>query len=116
MVTIFLDTIMDLYLFQHVSQYNRFREGCFPHTLDLIFTNEDNMVNDLQYLPGLGSSDHLCLRFTLSCYTSDRSDSSSYHYNLRHADFVAMNEQLTSIDRTNCSMSSLSIDDSWEYF
>ena len=111
----FLDTTMDLYLFQHVTEPTRFREGCSPHTLDLIFTNEDDMVSDLQYLPGLGSSDHVCLQFTLSCYTPDKSDSSNYRYNLRHADYVTMNDMLARIDWTN-SISTLSVDESWEFF
>jgi len=86
----FLDTVMDLYLFQHVTQHIKFREGCLPNTLDLIFTNEDNMVKDLQYLPDLGNSDHLCLPFTFSCYTPDKSDPPSYCYNLRDFNMLTM--------------------------
>jgi len=110
----FLDTVMDLYLFQHVTQHTRFREGFSPHTLDLIFTNEDNMIRDLQYLPSLGNSDHVCLQFTLSCYT-ERSDIPTYRYNLRLADYVTMNNLLNEIDWTNF-LASLSVDESWEYF
>ena len=31
------------------------------------------MVKNLQYLPGLGRSDHVVLSFTLTCYTDWRS-------------------------------------------
>ena len=47
----FLDTTMDLYLFQHVTEPTRFREGCSPHTLDLIFTNEDDMASVCSIFP-----------------------------------------------------------------
>ena len=36
--------------------------------LDLILTNEEGMVRNLDHLPGLGSSDHVVLKFTLVCY------------------------------------------------
>ena len=36
--------------------------------LDLIITNEEGMVQNLSYHPGLGDSDHCCLKFDLTCY------------------------------------------------
>ena len=52
----FVETIQDMFLYQHVYKPTRYRPNATPHILDLILTNEENMVNDLQYLPGLGSS------------------------------------------------------------
>ena len=46
-----------------------FRDGQEPSTLDLVFTNEENMVNNISYSPGLGSSDHLIITFQFICYT-----------------------------------------------
>ena len=40
-----------------------------PYVLDLVLTNEDGMVYNLEYLPGLARSDHIVLRFDLVCYT-----------------------------------------------
>ena len=37
--------------------------------LDLIFTNEESMVANMHYLPGIGMSDHLCISFDLRCYS-----------------------------------------------
>ena len=34
-------------------------------SLYLVFTNEEHIVSDMNYLPGLGSSDHLQMNFVL---------------------------------------------------
>ena len=69
----FLDAVHSCLLFQHVTQPTRFREGERPSVLDLVFTNEEGMVMGLQYLPGLGKSDHVTLWFQLACYTHQTS-------------------------------------------
>ena len=66
----FLDSVQDIYLYQHILEPTRYRVNTTPHTLDLIFTNEEGMVSDIQYLPGIGHSDHVCIKFNLVCYRS----------------------------------------------
>ena len=66
--TQFLECVRDTCFFQHVKQPTRIHEGNEPTLLDLIFSNEDEMVNNLNYLPGLGRSDHLVLAFKFNCY------------------------------------------------
>ena len=58
----FLDTIHDHCLFQHITEPTHYRPNTVANTLDLVFTNEDGMINSVEYLPGIGSSDHVCLR------------------------------------------------------
>ena len=41
---LFLQTIQDLYLYQHVYEPTRYRNGSIPHVLDLILTNENDFV------------------------------------------------------------------------
>ena len=55
----FLDTIDDLFLFQHINEPTRYREEETPSLLDLVFTNEQDMISNLVYLPPLGNSDHI---------------------------------------------------------
>ena len=43
--------VQDNFLTQHVKKPTRYRHGQVPSTLDLILTNEEGMVQDLQYLP-----------------------------------------------------------------
>ena len=69
----FVDTTQDLFLHQHILEPTRYRGNQTPHVLDLVFSNEEGMVSDVSYLPGLGSSDHVCICFNLNCY-SERSE------------------------------------------
>ncbi len=58
---IFINKILDMFLYQHITEYTRYREGQNPSLLDLILTNEEGMVNDILYVSPLGKSDHVCL-------------------------------------------------------
>ena len=58
-VQLFVDTVQDLFMFQHISEPTRYRGEETPNLLDLVFTDDKNMVDNLTYLPGLGNSDHL---------------------------------------------------------
>ena len=65
----FLDVINDLFLFQHITDPTRFRQGDTPSLLDLVFTNELDMINKMNYLLPLGNSDHVCIQFNMVCYS-----------------------------------------------
>ena len=66
MATVFLESIWDTFLFQHVKEPTRCREGQVPSLVDLVLWNKELMVTDMQYLPGFGSSDHVLLKFDLT--------------------------------------------------
>ena len=67
--TQFLQTTRDHFLHQHVQAPTRHREGNTPLLLDLILTNEEGMVNNIEYKAGLGQSDHILIKFDFICYT-----------------------------------------------
>ncbi|CAG2202747.1 unnamed protein product [Mytilus edulis] len=50
----FLENLQENFLFQHVTRPTRWRGTNTPHTLDLILTNEENMVSNLEYQSPLG--------------------------------------------------------------
>ena len=52
--TLFLECLRDSFLYQHVKEPTRYRSQNVPSILDLILTNEESMVSNLQYKPGLG--------------------------------------------------------------
>ena len=60
----FLDTIDELGLFRHATKPTRFR-GEQKSCLDLIFTNEEDMVEEVGDLPPIRKSDHICQRWEL---------------------------------------------------
>ena len=51
-VQTFVDTIQDLYLFQHITEPTHYRHGETPHAhlLYLVFTNEQTMISNIEYL------------------------------------------------------------------
>ena len=66
----FFDITQDLFLKQHVDFNTRFREGNETSMLDLIFTNEDYMIENLRYIAPLGKSDHVGLLVTFITYSA----------------------------------------------
>ncbi|CAG2252905.1 unnamed protein product [Mytilus edulis] len=70
----FTQCVQDNYLYQHVTKPTRWRGSDTPHVLDLIFTNEENMVSDIEYLTPLGKRDHYGIQFQYNCYTKLKID------------------------------------------
>ena len=67
-ITPFLDTIQNSYLKQHVLQAIRYRGRDELSLIDLVFTNENGMINEIVHDAPLGDSDHECLMFSFQCY------------------------------------------------
>ena len=61
----FVNTTQGCFLYQHIAEPTRYRQGEEPSVLDLVFSNEEGMVHNLAYQPGLGDSDHICIKFDL---------------------------------------------------
>ena len=83
----FIECIRDTFLFQHIKHPPRSRGTNNPNILDLILTNEDNSINDIQYMCPLGKSDHSVIYFEIECHI----ESNNYikiinNYNLGHYD------------------------------
>ena len=68
----FLDSMDDLYLFQHVNEPTRIRQGESPSLIDLVFTNEEDLASNLSDLPPLRNSDYICIQFDLTCYSEPK--------------------------------------------
>ena len=92
----FIRTIQEYHLHQHVCKPTRYREGQEPSLLDLVVSIEEGMVHNILHFPGLGDSDHECLRFDLSCYKDDSKEASQPDYN--KARYEIIRERLRDID------------------
>ncbi len=66
--SVFLEATRDSFLFQHVRHPTHYRSDQTPTTIDLLFTNEDNMLSNLHHNAPLGKSHHVSLAFDLRCY------------------------------------------------
>ena len=59
----FIECLRDNFLFQHVSEPTRYRENQTPNLLELIITNDQNDIENINILPSLGVSDHVLIKF-----------------------------------------------------
>ncbi len=66
--TPFVDAINDAFLFQHVEFPTRYRDNQSSNVLDLVFTNEDDMIEEITDSAPLGKSDHIVIKIKLRCY------------------------------------------------
>ncbi len=79
---VFINKIQDLFLFQHITEFTRYRKGHNSSLLNLILTNEECLMNDILYLPPLGKNDHVCLIFNINMYAYNEENSKprfAYH-------------------------------------
>ena len=70
-----MDSARDAFLTQHVTEPTHYRGNNTPNTLDLIFTNEEGMSEQLKYLAPVGSSHHSLLKFLTSVATQRQTES-----------------------------------------
>ena len=68
----FIQCISDNYLHQHVDQPTRWRGTNRPSLLDLVLTNEENMITELEYQAPVGNSDHAVLMMKFNCYAEEK--------------------------------------------
>ena len=90
---LFLECLRDCFWYQHVQNYTRFRVNQQPSVLDLIMSNEEDMVVNFEYLSPLGASDHKVLNFQFNCYYSYTKNSST-HFNYYKGDYESMRHEL----------------------
>ena len=110
----FFNKTQDLYLIQHVTETTRKRSGAQETVLDYIFTNEDNLVDNLQYLTPLGKSDHVCLVWDYVVSVTENT-SKQRKFNYWKGNYVLINEELKSYDWNQILMEHTT-DDAWTKF
>jgi len=111
----FYEKYQELCLFQHVHQETRFRDGQCPSCLDYIFTDEDNLIQHLQYLPPLGKSDHILLSWDITVHAQDLvSHLKKYNYYWQ-GDYDAISGKLSAVNYPEL-FHGKSVTDMWQHF
>jgi len=80
--TLFFNKTQELCLYQHVYEATRVRQHQVPSILDYVFTDEENVIDEISYDPPLGKSDHVALRWELKLKVQDTESSQikfAYH-------------------------------------
>ncbi len=85
------------YLSQLVTEPTRVRGTNEPSNLDLITTNDERLVQEIQYTSPLGKSDHATIKFDLRCYSATKAYmKKKYFYD--KADYAKMKKELQNTD------------------
>ena len=111
---IFLSTMYDNFLFQHIEFPTRYRENQKPSLLDLVITNEENAVLNIRSTEPLGKSDHIVLTFEY-CFQLEVPVATYTRYLYDKGDYESINEELLDEDWT-VLFQDLSISAMWEVF
>jgi len=111
----FIDTVQDNFLFQHVSKPTRWRGTDTPHILDLIMTNEEPMISNLEHTSPLGKSDHCCLTFDFNCYVNIK-ESSKIVRLYEKGNYQDFKYDLDQYDWVETLKESEDIDTNWDKF
>ncbi|KAF4531363.1 hypothetical protein B566_EDAN019468 [Ephemera danica] len=107
----FLQAIIEAGLTEHVQTETRFSLTARASRLDLIFTNEPLMVNNVSCGAPLGLSDHCTIQFEYVSNTSWKEKERPPRHAYHRADFEAINEGLRAYAWDTCVHAT--IDDHW---
>lgn len=112
----FLQCTLDNFLYQHVTEPTRFRDGQDPSCLDLIFTNEENMVNRDSLTIGspLGNSDHAVLQFDFMCYLNNE-EVNGERYQYFKGDYMGLTQSLQDEDWVDL-LEDKTVEEMWNTF
>ena len=89
----FVKVVEELALYQHARNFTRFR-GTQRSCLDLVFTNEECMVNEILELPPLGKSDHICQKWNLTVAEALFRNTSITRFNFKRAKWTEVKREI----------------------
>ena len=112
--TMFLEKVRDCYLTQHIEDITRIRGGDRGSTLDLIFSNDETIIEDISVNSPLGKSDHGYISFF--CDVEDLQETSKKKvYMYEKADYHKMRQKLN-IDWRKLLEAEADIEGKWTKF
>ena len=106
--SVFQQLLHELPLYNHVSNYTRYRGTDTPSILDLVLTSEENVIDSLDYDTPLGLSDHIVLIFDYVCHAERSSDASKM---IRKVDLEELSNALRDI--TDWNLDSSDLQENW---
>ena len=116
----FFSTTQDLFLCQHVAGPTRFRQDHMPSRLDLVFTSEETMIDEVVSSSPLGKSDHVVLTWKLysgtdsGCGKGKTKDCNKQRQNFKKANYQGMCDSLAEYDWS--VLEGLEVEDMWKKF
>ena len=112
----FYDLLQDEFLVQHVCKPTRVRGNQKPSLIDLVISKDENMIDEIQHLAPLGSSDHEGLTWTYVTHSSVRTakeGSSSPNY--KKGNYQEIKRHFSNID-WETDLERLNCEEAWNKF
>lgn len=108
---LFLESFRNWFLWQHVDHSTRYRAQQTANILDLVMSNEESMVHDMEYNEPVGKSDHLVLNWNYNCY-KDHINTETVKILYGKGNYSAMRAELGSVN-WDAILASKSVDEQW---
>lgn len=109
----FVNTLLSTSMTQHVTQPTRYRLNQEPSLLDLVFSNQPDLISNLKYSPPIGISDHVTITFSSQFITYHTPRTTIKNHIVTDFDRVAQllhNQSWDSMHRLS------NINEKWKFF
>ncbi len=112
--SVFMECLRDCFLFQHVKLPTHQRAGQQANILDLILTNEEDMIDKIQHNAPLGKSAHATLVFKFKYHNKNQAPKRK-KYKYDKGDYCSMKENMKEYNWEE-DLESLTCEESWNIF
>jgi hypothetical protein len=94
---VFTNIVRETFMTQHVDQPTHYRGSQAANTLDLILTDDEDLVDNIEYEAPIGKSHHSVLRFDINCQ-NDNSIPPRETYLYNKGDYHSIKNHLSTVD------------------
>ena len=109
---VFLECYRDCFLHQHIRSPTHYRSMQKANILDLVLTNEENMVKNVEYKEPVGMSHHVTLSWVYQCYV-ERPITRVVKYNFENGNYVEMRKNLEAV-QWHDELEGKTVEEMWE--
>lgn len=110
----FFKKSQDLFLIQNILEATWQRERFEPSVLDYVFSDEELLVDSLDYGVPLGKSDHVCLTWKYMIEASE-SETDQVKLNYWRGNYAMMSQELSAI-KWEEEMKQQDVESAWNFF
>jgi exonuclease III len=111
--SLFLESVRDSFLIHNITKPIHFRGKQTPNILDLVFTSEEYMKDELRHEAPLGKSHHQSLFFSIKCY-AEKTLRKRERLNFAKGDYDKLREAVNAVNISD-SIRDMNVADSWSF-
>ena len=111
----FLFTVTENKLTQHINKPTHFKPNCKPSLIDLVFTKDQDLIDNVKIKSPLGKSYHAVIILTTSCKQKATDSCYIKKYKTDKADFQSMRAKLDEIEWEKVvDLENDTVDEAWK--